>query len=420
MSDGYSMGSDFAIIPAPAQSEGYVELARTRQGRLLRKHILNLGPLIHPETGQTLNLDENWYGQVKRNFDAGVCDTVQVPLADSQNKHDERPDRNTGEVVGLERDGKKVYAIIDARKQAEDFGKTLLGASAFLHMNYKDTKTGQRVGPALLHVAVTNRPYVTGLDPYEDMIAATSDCTDSDVVVLSGDDSQDDDPPAVPGQGDGSQSTSQPGSADGTGDADPPEGSEEPEMPKTKEELLAELKASHGIDIEALQAELAARPAAGPDVAQLTAAITQSLTDAGVLKLSGDSAGTLSLNDVAGAVAELAQTNVKLSGDVTDLKRKNAEAEVDGYISVGRALPKSRSTLVTLALTDRDGMESLLAPADAPFVKLNHQEGGGDPQGEQKQEMDIDAEIARLTGPDAPAGHMFKPPVASANGASRN
>ena len=58
--------------PVPAGVGDYVELARTRQakGRVFRKHILNLGTLIHPKTGEKLTLDDAWYDRVKANFDS--------------------------------------------------------------------------------------------------------------------------------------------------------------------------------------------------------------------------------------------------------------------------------------------------------------------------------------------------------------
>lgn len=122
----------------PLSAERYVELGATpkARGRVLRKHILNLGDLRYK--GRTLTLDDAWYDQLKRNFESGVS-TVQVPLA------------NTGEVVGLERQGSKVYTLIDVRDpdaaQRIADGR-ILGASAYLHLDYEDTRNGKKVGPA--------------------------------------------------------------------------------------------------------------------------------------------------------------------------------------------------------------------------------------------------------------------------------
>jgi hypothetical protein len=337
---------DLLIIPSPRNAEGYVPLSRSRQGRLFKKHILNLGPLQYE--GQTFNLDDNWYAKLKHNFNAGVADIVQVPLADAQNRHSEDPSRNLGEVVDVERDGKKVYAIIDARQDAEKFGTTYLGSSAFLHMNYKDTATQERVGPALLHVCVTNRPYITGLEDYQEVIAATADETE-DIIVLG-------------------QET----------------------VAMTKEELLEQLKAEHGIDVEALEQQASAKT----DTAQLTTAIMEALKDTGAgVKLSD---GQLEAGDVVGAIVELAGKNEVLTEQVTALTRKQAEREVDGYISAGRLLPKSRNRAIEEVLLGR-GIEDFLAPEKEPYVKLGHQVGSAPPDGEQKQHQNVDEEIMRLT-----------------------
>lgn len=360
------MGDDLRyIVPAPAGdtfqpvADVPVALARSRrvQGRLFEKHILDKGPLIHPKTGERINIDDEFVTTMQNNFAKGYCDIVQVPLANDDNKHVETPAANLGEVVGIrERDG-KVYALIDARKDADRFGKTYLGASAFLSTNYTDTKTNNKVGPTLLHVAVTNRPYVTGLDDYEEVLAASDDST-GEVVVLT---------PAP-----------------------------EEVVPLTREELLAALKNEHGIDVAALQAAAAAPPA--PDAAALSAALVTALTDAGVVQLSkGAEEGQVSLSDVTAAVVELAGDNKSLRGEVGKLQRQAAETEVDGYIGAGRLLPKTRATAVELALSNRDALDAILAPENSPYVQLSHQEGVGGVDGEQRHEEDIDAEVARLT-----------------------
>lgn len=315
-----------------------------------------MGPLIHPKTGQKINIDDAFVTSMQDNFSRGVCDIVQVPLANDDNKHVETPAANLGEVVGIRQREGKVYALIDARRDADRFGTTYLGASAFLSTDYTDSKTGRKAGPTLLHVAVTNRPYVTGLDDYKEVIAASDDST-GEVVVLT----------AAP----------------------------EEVVPLTREELLAALKNEHGIDVAALQATAAAPPA--PDTAALSAAVVTALTDAGVVKLTGTDEGQLSLSDVAAGVVELASDNKSLRTEVGGLKRQAAETEVDTLIAAGRLLPKTRDTAVDMALSNRDALDAIVAPEDRPYVQLGRQEGVGGPDGEQRHEQDIDAEVARLT-----------------------
>jgi hypothetical protein len=347
------------IIPSPAGdtfasvADVPVALARSRRvtGKLFEKHILNKGVLLHPKTGAKITVDDAFVAAMQDNFAKGYCPIVQVPLANDRNEHVESPGANLGEVVGIKARGDKVYALIDAREDAHKFGKTYLGASAFLSTNYTDTKTNTKVGPTLLHVAVTNRPYVTDLDDYREVLAASDDST-GEVVVLT----------AAP---------------------------EEP-VPLTKDELLAALKAEHGIDVAALQATAVVPPS---DSGTVAASVVEALKAAGVVQLSA--AGDLSQSDVVAAVVELASANKAQAGSIAKLERREAEHEVDGYIAGGRVLPKQRGAFVELALSNRDMLDTLLP--DEPVVKLNHQEGLPGPDGEQRQEQDIDAEVARLT-----------------------
>lgn len=364
------------VFPSPPGSEDYAEIglaARPRQARgtVFRKHILNLGTLFHPKTGDPITLDEPWFSRLEANFNAGVCPIAQVPLANDRNEHSEDPLRNAGEVIGVERVGRKVYDLIDIRDpdvaQRIKDGR-ILGASAMLSLDYTDTKTNTKAGPTLLHHCLTNRPYVTDLDDYEEVLTASADYQ-GDAIVLA-----------------------------------------QEALSMTREELLAQVKAELGIDVEALQAQAAQQA----DMSQLTAMLTEALRPAaGELQLTSASGETVTLSDVVGAVAELAEKNVALSGTVGELRKDAAEREVDRYIGKGRLLPKARGKAIELVLSgDRDGLDAFLAPETAPYVKLNHVEGAAPPQGEQRQIGDIDAEVAKLA---AEHSEFFTP-----NGTRRN
>lgn len=346
---------DLVIIPAPAGFGDYVALAGTTYpgatGAVFRKHILNLGPLHYK--GKTFNLDDEWYAQMERNFAAKVSMT-QVPLADKDNRHTEDPRANTGEIIGLQREGNKVYDVIDVRdpdiaQRIRD--RRIMGASAFLNMDYLDTRTDARVGPALLHHCLTNRPHVLDLEPYEEIVAATADMEwdATEPVVLAQED-----------------------------------------VSMTKEELLAQLKAEHGIDIEALQ--LAAQ--AKTDAAALTSQIVDALKGSGALQLTGES---IDADTITGAIVELTGVVRQQGSTIDELKHERAEGVVNGYISAGRLLPKSKARAVELALTDPEALEDFLSPVKEPYVRLDHQEGFNAPDGEGKHREDVDAELVRLT-----------------------
>lgn len=352
--------SERYIVPSPESdfsemTEVPVELSRRRQiqGRLFRKEILRKGPLIHPLTGKTVDIDDAFIARMTDNFRSGVVDIVQVPVADSENRHTEDPTRNIGEVVDIQESGGKIYAVIDARNEqaADNLGKTLLGASAMLHTDYKSDKTGKRVGPTLMHVCVTNRPYVTGLDDYQEIVQAAAD-TSGDVVMLT---------------------------------AAAPE-LKESEMP-TLDELIQTLKDEHGIDVTALRSEADA-------ATKLTSSLLSQLQEAGLVKLTGSESDQITTEDVVGAVAELAATNTTLQGRVESLEQRNAEASVQKLVDDGFIMPAQKDVFVELKLSNTD-MFAKLVP-DKPLVKMDDEQGGAPPADEAHQK-NIDDEIARLT-----------------------
>jgi len=367
------MSDDLVIVPSAG--DGYTELARTRSGRLFRKHILNKGPLLHPKTGEHINIDDKFVDTLKRNFSDNVCDIVQVPLAGDKNEHTEAPDRNIGEVIGIEEKGDKVYVLLDARddKHADRLGKTLLGASAMLHLDYTNTKTGKKVGPTLLHTCVTNRPYVTGLENYEEIVAATSD-TSEGAVLLTTDVVETEAP-----------------SMEETDMGDQPNTAETAPKPSL-EELLTTLKTEHNIDVSALQA----KAAEGDQAASLSKALVDALADSGVVKLaaSDDSTAPVSTETVVTAVAELAQNNIALSNRVQSLERSEAETVVDGLIKAGRIKPAKREFYVNLRLS-QPAVFTEVVPEE-PIVALNN-ETGVTPKDDEAHAKDIDAEVARLS-----------------------
>lgn len=363
------MGDELVIVPS--DGDGYVSLAKHKTGKLFRKHLLTKGPLRHPATGQVIDIDDDFVTKLKKNFDDGVCPIVQVPLANAKNEHSEEPDRNIGEVVDVEINGDKVYAVLDIRdpEHAARMGKTYLGASAMLSLDYENTKTGEKVGPTLLHSCVTNRPYVTDLDDYEEIVAATTDRSDEAAVLLS--DTKVLEKPA-----------------------------KEPEMPEedkttvaepTLEELLATLKDKHSIDVKALQDASAETKRQ----TELSHTIVDALTKAGVVKLTNtDEDKTISSETITTAVQELATTNVTLTNRLTTLERRDAEHAVDTLIGEGKILPAKREVMVTLKLSNAELFDQLVP--ETPIVKLTNEQGVNEPKADAHK-VDIDSEVERLS-----------------------
>ena len=346
-----------AIIPGSGTGE-FVELSARPgvqpQGKLFRKQILRWGSFVHPKNKtQKIKVDRDFAEKLILNFANGACDIVQFPAVNDHNQHVEAPDRNLGEVIDLDYDEKGINAYIDVRKNPEDIGKTILGASAMMHLDYEDSISGRKVGPTLLHVVATNRPYLTNLDPFSEVVAASADTPDEAAIWAAEDQAVE---------------LSEPGGDD---------------MPKTKEELIAELRDEHGIDVAALLEQQ-------EEVAQLSA-----------LGIGDD--GELSVRDVAEAVIELSQTNTTLVEQVAALSAANeameqerATHEVDELIRAGRVLPRQRETMIRLARTDRETFDELVP--DEAIVSLSedgvttHQSTVSD---ESKAEVDRLIDLAK-------------------------
>ena len=348
----------FAIVPPALGGEGFVELARSRQGRVFEKQILNYGPLLYPGVkGGRVTIDDAFADTLIKNFTDKVCDIVQVPIAGSRNEHSEDPNRNIGEVIGLTKRNGHIYARIDARDEiaAAKLGKTLLGASAMLHLNYADTRSGAKVGPTLLHVAITNRPYVVGLEDFTELLSASADGM-ADAVVL-----------AAPTRKDA----------------------------MTLDELLAELKADHGIDVPALQEQSVA----------LSNAVTEALTETGLLTLS-NATDKVSTSDLVAAITTAGEQIVSLSAENEDLKEATktvaATVRVDELVRTGHILPKNKDAQIELLLSNAALFDALLP--EQPLVRLS-QETGTDPA-DTDAESDVTTEIARLTASPAAAPYI--------------
>ncbi len=173
----------------------------------------------------------------------------------------------------------------------------------------------------------------------------------------------------------------------------------------TKEELLAALKADHGVDVEALEAQVAAAKSTADLATEMTSALTAKLQESGALKLTNTDKDSITTEDVVGAVTELAETNVKLTGRIDVLERANVEAEVDQLVREGRVMPAQRNGFVDLKLSNAD-MFGKLVPTE-PIVKMDKETGITPPE-DQKHKLNLDEEIARLTASDGPAARYIK------------
>ena len=332
----YMSESKVVVLSHPSQSD-FVELARTGKGRLFRKMILPMkSSFVHPNDPKSkITVDEDFAKTMVRNF-KNKASIVQFPMVDEKNRHVEDPERNLGEVVDLTYNDNGVYAVIDVRKHAEDIGNTILGASAMLNLNYDDTVTGEKIGPALLHVAATNRPYLTHLEPFEEIALSNAD-TD-DVVLLTPQTQAD----------------------------------EESEKPMELTEMLAELKAKHGIDVDDLRSRA---EGTGELVTALSNVVRAANPD--LLELSN---ATPSITDVAEGVVAMSRElvakrdeNVELSAKLEKFEAAQAETDVDTAIREGKIVPAQREVMLEVRLSHPDLYEKLVP--DQPIVTLSDEKG---------------------------------------------
>ena len=352
--------SQFMIFPQAKDSSEFFELARTpkTQGRLFKKHILSEGVLNY--NGNKIQIDSDFLTSLVDNFNSKKCDIVQVPIVDKSNSHSEDPLRNIGEVIDLQIENGKLYSYIDARKEAEadELGKTLIGASAMISPDYIDTDTGEKVGPTLLHVAITNRPHVLNLDDFEEVIKASSNSS-NEIIFLSEDEGTD----------------------------------TEENQNMDLETLIATLRDEHNIDVSELQTQVTELQAEKTTLTEsnetlvsentalkteadakeelavsLSNAVKEAFSETGILALSASD------NADENVIAAITEAGLKLSAqgeEITTLSnrigtlendklRSAAEVVVDGLIREGKIFPKNREDFVNLRLSNVEMFDNII------------------------------------------------------------
>lgn len=121
----------------------------------LRKRILTMGPLTHPQrSGQIIDIDDEFVSSLQRNLSVMDC----TPMV-RYNSHTEDPMYRCGEVTGIVVDGDEVFTEFELDQPLD---LSLFDAVAMIIENYLDTRTGEKVGPALIHVLLKGKPVVLG------------------------------------------------------------------------------------------------------------------------------------------------------------------------------------------------------------------------------------------------------------------
>lgn len=145
-----------------------IQLAQGDQvnGTIFYKQIVRFGKWVNPMFPvESMELDKTFGQSIMDNFTSGLIGRVPVPL-----NHTDDVEENTGEVIKLEMKPDGLYAYLDIRRPevAQDIqGGLIFDVSICFDWNYIDTATGAEHGPTLLHVALVNNPYLTGMSGFE-------------------------------------------------------------------------------------------------------------------------------------------------------------------------------------------------------------------------------------------------------------
>lgn len=357
----------YVVIPGP-RGDSFVELSHSAQGRVFRKQILRFGDLHYSGIrGGKVTVDDAFADTLITNFARGLA-IVQVPKVDGNNKHTQDPDRNLGEVINVLKTSKGIYADIDVRTgDADKIGKTLLGISAMLDLDFTDNDTGEGVGPTLVHTAITNNPYVSNLEGFEELLAASRSGADIhdqvQVLELTADDKE----------------TEQ----------------------MTREEMIAALLAEHSIDVADLQTKAAQVDAS----VALSNTIQETLVGTGLLTLSNSDA--VDADTLVTAIVAAGTKVVELTSTIDTLTQDAATAaatvEVDELVRKGFVLPKKKDAMVTLRLSN-PALFTELVP-DQPVVRLSQE--SGEETTDETPEATVEAEVARLSKVAADKGNVY-------------
>ncbi len=138
--------------------------------RKFRKELIRVGKFVHPTTGVEFEVDGNTLDDWVTMFVAMSADGIDVPLTTS---HANTVDESRGFIRDMFREGDSLYGIVEC------IGEDALSAAARTNTSIYATSNcksgnGKSYPWAIQHVALTNKPVVPGLKPFE-TIAASAD-----------------------------------------------------------------------------------------------------------------------------------------------------------------------------------------------------------------------------------------------------
>lgn len=152
-------------ILAPLDAEPVVELARSP--RIFRKQVLRTGEIDYK--GRRIAFTPDYLDGLVAAYQERAFDAVPLVFADKDNTHTQAVDRIRGQVIGLERNGDRLDAIVQA---ANDDAAALLRDNPYIGVSARieqpiERADGQHWPAAIQHVLATANPRITGMGPWQ-------------------------------------------------------------------------------------------------------------------------------------------------------------------------------------------------------------------------------------------------------------
>ena len=169
-----------SAIITPLEFSGLTQAAR----RIWRKKILPVGDILYD--GVTYNFDMPMLQSIVDSFRDRAFDQVPLQLATAENKHNNLPERFSGELIDVELSNDGLWGVIQTTDKGTDLIKEnpKLGVSARIVQEHFRAD-GKYYPNAIQHVLATLDPRLTGLGEWQAIEMSNSD-TECATIDLSG------------------------------------------------------------------------------------------------------------------------------------------------------------------------------------------------------------------------------------------
>lgn len=152
-------------ILAPLDAAPAVELARSP--RIFRKQVLRTGAIDYK--GRRIEFTGDYLDGLVTAYQQRAFDTVPLMFAGPDNSHTQDVERIRGEVIGLERNGDRLDAIVQA---SSDEAANLLRDNPNIGVSVRieqpiERADGATFQAAVQHVLATANPRITGMSPWQ-------------------------------------------------------------------------------------------------------------------------------------------------------------------------------------------------------------------------------------------------------------